>query len=155
MPWKNPVLYFLKQVKRNISNFMNLTRGRIFRVAVQCRDLNSSNHDVGNTTCAMFKVEGGIYLCKKIHICAMYFRLLSTTHFRELVSITNLEQFNSRKVRLHLTKYKWVGIIAIKSERTQIHFLSDVLIAVKSLNLKVPNVNRRPPLQGGLMNFKL
>ncbi|CAH3040053.1 unnamed protein product [Porites evermanni] len=79
-------------VKRNISNFMSLTRGRIFRVAVQCRDLKSSNHDVGNTTCAMFKVEGGLYLCKKIHISAMYFRLLSTTHFRELVSITNLEQ---------------------------------------------------------------
>ena len=33
----------------------------------------------------------------------------------------------------------WVGIIAIKTERTLIHFLSDVLIAVASLNLKVPN----------------
>ena len=32
----------------------------------------------------------------------------------------------------------WVGIIAIKTERTLIHFLSDVLIAVASLNLKVP-----------------
>ena len=31
-----------------------------------------------------------------------------------------------------------VGIIAIKTERTQIHFLSDVLIAVASLDLKVP-----------------
>ena len=71
---------------------MNLTRGRIFRVAVQCRDLNNSNHDVGNTTCAMFKVEGINYFCKKIHICAMYFRLLSTTQFRELEPITNLEQ---------------------------------------------------------------
>ena len=38
---------------------------------------------------------------------------------------------------------KLVGIIAIKTERTQIHFLSDVLIAVASLdlnNLKVPIV---------------
>ena len=33
-----------------------------------------------------------------------------------------------------------VGIIAIKTERTQIHFLSDVLVAVASLDLKVPNV---------------
>ena len=33
----------------------------------------------------------------------------------------------------------WVGIIAIKTERTQIHFLSDVLIADASLDLKVPN----------------
>ena len=32
----------------------------------------------------------------------------------------------------------WVGIIAIKTERTQIHFLSDILIAVASLDLKVP-----------------
>ena len=32
---------------------------------------------------------------------------------------------------------KWVGIIAKKTERTQIHFLSDILIAVASLDLKV------------------
>ena len=31
-----------------------------------------------------------------------------------------------------------VGIIAIKTERTQIHFLSDVLVVVVSLDLKVP-----------------
>ena len=35
-------------------------------------------------------------------------------------------------------KNKWAGIIAIKTERTQIHFLSDVLIAVALLNVKVP-----------------
>ena len=34
---------------------------------------------------------------------------------------------------------KWVGIIAIKTERTQINFLSDILIAVASLDLKVAN----------------
>ena len=34
---------------------------------------------------------------------------------------------------------KWVGIIAIKTERTQIHFLSDILITVASLDLKVAN----------------
>ena len=34
---------------------------------------------------------------------------------------------------------KWVRIIAIKTERTQIHFLSDILIAVASLDLKVAN----------------
>ena len=33
---------------------------------------------------------------------------------------------------------KWVGIIAIKTEKTQIHFLSDVLVAVAPLDLKVP-----------------
>ena len=35
---------------------------------------------------------------------------------------------------------KWVGIITIKTEKTQIHFLSDdVLVAVAPLDLKVPN----------------
>ena len=36
-------------------------------------------------------------------------------------------------------KFKWVGIIAIKTEGTQIHLLSDVLVAVASLDLKVRN----------------
>ena len=35
---------------------------------------------------------------------------------------------------------KWVGIIVIKTEKTQIHFLSDVLVTIASLDLKVPNV---------------
>ena len=33
---------------------------------------------------------------------------------------------------------KWVGIIAIKTWRTQIYFLSDVLVAIVPLDLKVP-----------------
>ena len=45
-------------------------------------------------------------------------------------------KFSFRRVRLHLTS-KWVEIIAIETERTQIHFLSDVLVAVASLDLKV------------------
>ena len=47
---------------------------------------------------------------------------------------------NSTPGWLHLTRSKSVGIIAIKTERTQIHFLSDVLVAVASLDLKVPYV---------------
>ena len=40
-----------------------------------------------------------------------------------------------------------MGIIAIKTERTQIHFLSDVLIAVASLDVKVPiNLSRQERL---------
>ena len=39
---------------------------------------------------------------------------------------------------------KWVGIIAIKTERTQNHFLSDVLVAVASLDLKVPIASGAP-----------
>ena len=34
---------------------------------------------------------------------------------------------------------KWLGIIAIKTESTQINFLSDVLVTRASLDLKVPN----------------
>ena len=41
-------------------------------------------------------------------------------------------QFNVRRVRLHLTS-KWVGIIALKTERPQIHVLVDVLVVVVSL----------------------
>ena len=40
---------------------------------------------------------------------------------------------------------KWIGIIAVKTKRTQkIHFLSDVLVVVASFDLKVPtNLRRR------------
>ena len=38
----------------------------------------------------------------------------------------------------YILQSKLVGIIAIKTEKTQIHFLSDVLVAVASLDLKVP-----------------
>ena len=39
----------------------------------------------------------------------------------------------------YIWQSKWVGIIAAKTERTQIHFLSDVFVAAPSLDLKVPN----------------
>ena len=41
----------------------------------------------------------------------------------------------------YISQSKWVGIIAIKTERTQIQFLSDVFVAVASLGLKVPNID--------------
>ena len=47
-------------------------------------------------------------------------------------------ELNLRRVCLHLQS-KWVGIIAIKTERTQIHLFSDVLVAVAPLDLKVSN----------------
>ena len=40
----------------------------------------------------------------------------------------------------YIWQSKWAGIIAIKNEGTQILFLSDVLVAVASLDLKVPIV---------------
>ena len=39
----------------------------------------------------------------------------------------------------YILQSKWAGIIVIRTERMQIHFLSEVLVAVLSLNLKVPN----------------
>ena len=38
----------------------------------------------------------------------------------------------------YIWQSKWVEIVAIKTERTQIDFWSDVLIAVASLDLEVP-----------------
>ena len=35
----------------------------------------------------------------------------------------------------YIWQSKWVGIIAIKAEGTQIDFLSDILVAVASLDL--------------------
>ena len=42
----------------------------------------------------------------------------------------------------YICQSKWLGIIAIKTEKTQIHFLSDVHLAFASLDLKVPNRGR-------------
>ena len=66
-------------------------------------------------------------------------RKQTTTKFN--FSFSNLDMFlrNSTPGGLaYIWQSKWVGIIAIKTERTQIHFLIDVLIAVALLNLKVP-----------------
>ena len=47
----------------------------------------------------------------------------------------------------YIWQSEWVGIIATKTERTQIHFLSNVLVDVASLDLKVPNISKCcPPL---------
>ena len=47
-------------------------------------------------------------------------------------------KFSFMRVRLVLTKYVRVRIIAVKTERMQIHFLSNVLVVDASLDLKVP-----------------
>ena len=53
----------------------------------------------------------------------------ATTNFFSLSDLGNGPlELNFRGVRLHLATDKWVGIIAIKSERTQIQFLSEVLV---------------------------
>ena len=44
----------------------------------------------------------------------------------------------------YIRQSKWVGTIAIKNEGTEIHFLSDALVVVASLDLKVPYVVRVP-----------
>ena len=60
---------------------------------------------------------------------------------RNFISVSELEfgplKFSFRRVLLQST---WVRIIAIKTERTQIYFLSDVLVAVASLDLKAPDI---------------
>ena len=58
---------------------------------------------------------------------------------QNFISVSELNhsplKFSFRRVRLQLTKE------VAKTERTQIHFLSDVLVAVASLDLKIPNNN--------------
>ena len=62
---------------------------------------------------------------------------------RNFISLSELgyePQGNNFRGFAYICQSKWVGIIAIKTERTQIHFLflSDVLVAVAPLDLKVP-----------------
>ena len=60
---------------------------------------------------------------------------------RSFISLSELEygplEFNLRWFT-YIWQSKKAGVIAIKTGRTQIHFLSDVVVAVASLNLKVP-----------------
>ena len=56
---------------------------------------------------------------------------------RNLISLSELG-YNPLKISFSKVQSKWVGIIAIKTERMQIHFLVDLLLAVVSLDLKVP-----------------
>ena len=61
---------------------------------------------------------------------------------RNFISLSELGygplKFSFMRVRLVLTKYVPVRIIAVKTERMQIHFLSHFLVADASLDLKVP-----------------
>ena len=57
---------------------------------------------------------------------------------RNFISLSELgyePQGNNFRGFAYIWQSKWVGIIAIKTERTQIHFLSDVLVAVASSDL--------------------
>ena len=105
--------------------------------------------------------EGGLYQNKvdlsltftqrlghQAHNCKMtYSRSWSKVNKqrRSFISLSELGygplEFNFRRVRLHLTS-KFVGIIALRTERTQIHVLGDVLVVVVSLDLK-PRANGR------------
>ena len=64
---------------------------------------------------------------------------------RSFISLSELEygpfEFHFRRFFAKFDKVSQVGIIAIETERTQIHFLRDVLFAVVSLDLKVSNVS--------------
>ena len=48
----------------------------------------------------------------------------------------------------YIWQSKWIAIIAIKTERSQIHFLSDVFVAAASLDLKVPIFSVERPRHG-------
>ena len=56
---------------------------------------------------------------------------------RNFISLSELG-YSASGVFADIWQSKKGGIIAIKTERTQIHFLSDVLVTVAPLDLKVP-----------------
>ena len=63
------------------------------------------------------------------------------TMSHDLLVQMNLDMmpWNSASGRFaYIWQRKWVGITAIKTQKTQIHFFSDFLVAVASLDLKVP-----------------
>ena len=63
---------------------------------------------------------------------------LSNDEILFLFPTLNLVPWNSASGGFaYISQSKWLGIIAIKTERTQVHFLSDVLVAVASLDLQV------------------
>ena len=65
-------------------------------------------------------------------------RKQATTKFNFDLLNLNMVPWNSTSGGLaKIWQSKWVGIITIRTERRQIHFLSDVLVAVASLDLKV------------------
>ena len=64
------------------------------------------------------------------------------TKRRNFISLFELEYGPSELIPgrfAYVSQSKWVGIIAIKTERAQILFLSNVLVAVALLDLKVHN----------------
>ena len=80
------------------------------------------------------------YDLKMPHFAFYGGRKQATTNFFFLFLSLNIVPWNSASGGFAYNwQSKWVGIIAMKTERTQIHFLSDVLVAVVSLDLKVPN----------------
>ena len=61
-------------------------------------------------------------------------------NFISLSELVNMITWNSASGGFaYIWQSKWVGIIAVKTKRTEIPFLSDILFAVASLDLKVPN----------------
>ena len=64
---------------------------------------------------------------------------------RNFISLSELEYLenSASEVFAYNSQSKLVGIFAIETEKTQLHYvlLSDVLVAVASLDLKVPNIS--------------
>ena len=70
-----------------------------------------------------------------------FYREKKTSKDEIFFLILNLDMVSNNSIPggfAYIWQNKWVGIIPIKTERTQIHFLSVALVAVAWLNLKVP-----------------
>ena len=119
-------------------------------VAKPIKDDADSNENVKKTICLISKTT-----TSQVHHAFLYLSFLflhdydvkmpnfafyggrATTKFYFFLSLDII--WNSASGGFaYIWQSNWVGIIAIKTEGTQIHFLSDVLLAVASLDLKVP-----------------
>ena len=70
-----------------------------------------------------------------------FYREKKTSNDKNFFLILNLDMVSKNSIPgefAYISQNKWVGIIPIKTDRTQIHFLSVALVAVAWLNLKVP-----------------
>ena len=70
-----------------------------------------------------------------------FYREKKTSNDKNFLLILNLDMVSKNSIPggfAYISQNKWVGIIPIKTDRTQIHFLSVALVAVAWLNLKVP-----------------
>ena len=89
----------------------------------------------------MFRLFG--YIVKQVSIVVDQ---LNFSQSQKVIKNLGVGHFGTAAAFACIFQSKWVGKIVINTQKAQIHFLdatSDVLVAVASLNLKVPIAKNR------------